>query len=184
MFLVSNGTASTPQVSAPTATTPLPVRYLAPSTPSPGSPAPKRLSSLPIRLSQPVWKITTSPWRDFDVLLLGDFLDLLDVEGGAFLDHVGTVMRGHVEQHAARHHRRDLLDAELLQPGGIGEFEQLVAVVINVLDADMAEAVELAADADPAFDDVVIIGGLAGSEARNTGLAGLHDRDLESPRRI
>ena len=87
---------------------------------------------------------------DFDALLLRDFLDLLDVEGGAFLDDVGAVMGGHVEQHAARHHRRDLFDAELLQAVGIGEIEQLVAVVVDVVDADMAEAVELAADADPA----------------------------------
>jgi hypothetical protein len=48
-----------------------------------------------------------------------------------------------------------------------------------VLDADMAEAVELAADANPALDDVVIIGRLARSEAGNAGLAGLHHGDLE-----
>ena len=101
---------------------------------------------------------------DFDALLLGDFLDLLDVEGGAFLDHVGVVIGGHVEQHAARDHRRDLLDTELLQAGGIGEVGELVAVVVDVVDADMAEAVELAADADPGVDDVVIIGRLARSE--------------------
>ena len=131
-----------------------------------------------------MWKRTTSPWRISTLCFFGDFLDLLDVEGGAFLDDVGAVMRRHVEQHAARHHRRDFFDAELLQPGGIGEVEQLVAVVIDVLDADMAEAIELAADADPAFDDVVVIGGLARSEAGNAGLAGLHDGDLESARRI
>ena len=121
---------------------------------------------------------------DFDALFLGDFLDLLGVEGGAFLDHVGAVMRSHVEQHAPCHHRRDLFDAELLQPGGIGEIEQLVAIVVDVLDADMAEAVELTTDADPAFDDVVVVGRLVGSEAGNSGLAGLNHRDLEGARRI
>ena len=87
---------------------------------------------------------------DFDALLLGDLLDLLDVEGGAFLDDVGAVMGGHVEQHAARHHRRDFFDAEFLQSGRIGEIGELVAVVVDVVDAEMAETVELAADADPA----------------------------------
>jgi hypothetical protein len=53
-----------------------------------------------------------------------------------------------------------------------------------MLDADMAEAVELAADADPAFDDVVIVGGLARPKTRNAGLAGLHDRDLEGAGRV
>jgi len=54
-----------------------------------------------------------------------------------------------VEQH-------DLLDAQLLQAGGISEIGKLVAVIIDVL-ADVAVAVQLAADADPALDDVVII---------------------------
>ena len=56
---------------------------------------------------------------------------------------------GHVEQH-------DLLDAQLLQAGGISEIGKLVAVIIDVL-ADVAVAVQLAADADPALDDAVII---------------------------
>src|SRR5438874_3358837 len=51
---------------------------------------------------------------DFDALFLRDFLDFLDVEGGAFLNHVGVVVGRHVEQHAARHDRGHLLDAELL----------------------------------------------------------------------
>src|SRR6478736_5695352 len=92
---------------------------------------------------------------DLDALLLRDFLDLLDIEGGAFLNHVGAVVSRHVEQHAPCYHRRDFLDAELFQPSGIGEVEQLVAIVLDVLDTEMAEAVELAADADPALDDVV-----------------------------
>ena len=65
-------------------------------------------------------------------------------------------------------------------PVGSAKSSKLVAVVIDVLDADMAEAVELAADADPALDDVVIIGGLARSEAGNAGLAGLHDVILKA----
>jgi hypothetical protein len=50
-----------------------------------------------------------------------------------------------------------VFDAELLQAGGISEIGKLVAVVIDVLNADVAEAVQLAADADPALDDDVII---------------------------
>jgi hypothetical protein len=41
-----------------------------------------------------------------------------------------------------------------------------------VLDADMAETVKLAADADPALDDVVIVGALF-DRARNAGPPGL-----------
>ena len=41
--------------------------------------------------------------------------------------------------HAARHHRRDFLDAELFQAGGISEIKQLVAIIIDVLDAEMQQ---------------------------------------------
>src|SRR6266404_1243249 len=121
---------------------------------------------------------------DLDALLLRDLFDLLDVERGTLLDHVGVVIGGHVEQHAACHHRRDFFDAELLQAGGIGEIGELVAVVIDVLDADVAEAVDLAADTDPGIENVVIIGGLGRSKTGATGLARLHDGDLERTRRI
>src|SRR6266404_1656595 len=121
---------------------------------------------------------------DLDALLLRDLFDLLDVERGALLDHVGVVIGGHVEQHATGDHGGYLLDTELLQAVGIGEVGQLVAVVIDVVDADMAEAVELATDADPGVEDVVIIGRLARPESGDAGLSGLHDGDLEGARRI
>src|SRR6185436_19374733 len=51
---------------------------------------------------------------NIDALFPGAFLDFLDVEGSAFLDDVGAEVGGHVEQHAARYHRRKLFDTELL----------------------------------------------------------------------
>src|SRR5690606_10429647 len=53
---------SSPQLSAPIATTPCSARYFAPSTPRPGWAFPNRSLSSPTRLSQPVWKSTTSPF--------------------------------------------------------------------------------------------------------------------------
>ena len=108
-FLDSNGITSTAQVSAPIGNDALADEIFARlRRRGRARPRCKRLSSLPIRLSQPVWKMHDVALADFDALLLGDFLDLLDVEGGAFLDHVGAVIGRHVEQHAARDHRRDL----------------------------------------------------------------------------
>ena len=63
---------------------------------------------------------------DFDALFLGDFLDLLDVEGGAFLDDVGAVMGGHVEQHAAGHHRRDFSTPSFFKPVGSANSSSLL----------------------------------------------------------
>ena len=81
-------------------------------------------------------------------------LDFLDVEGCAFLDHVSAVTGRPCRASTARVTLGGgLLDAELFQAGGISEIGKLVAVVIDVLNAD---AVQLAADADPALDDVVI----------------------------
>ena len=71
-------------------------------------------------------------------LFLCGFLDLLDVEGSPFLDDVSVVIGRHVEQHAAGNHGRDLFDAEFLQTGRIGEIGELVAVVVDMIDAEMA----------------------------------------------
>ena len=59
-----------------------------------------------------------------------------------------------------------------------------MAVIIGAVDADMAKAVDLAADAQPALDDVVVIGGLGRPQAAALGLARLDDIDLEAARRI
>jgi len=57
-------------------------------------------------------------------------------------------------------------------------------VVVDVVNADMAEAVELAADADPGVEDVVIYSRLARPESGDAGLSGLHNGDLEGARRV
>ena len=51
----------------------------------------------------------------------------------------------------------------------IGEFDELVAVIVDVLDADWPRP-SSCADADPALDDVVVVGGLL-VEARNAAWA-------------
>ncbi len=66
--------------------------------------------------------------------------------------------RRDVDEHAARHERADVLDAELREPVGLRELAPVVAVVEQVADADVAEAVELRADlADLGADDLVVI---------------------------
>ena len=122
--------------------------------------------------------MTTSPWRISHALLGRHGVDLRPVEGGAFLDDLDAEMRRHVEQDAARHHRRDLLDAELLQPADRRELAPLQAVVVAVADTDVAEAVELGADAGPAVEDVVVVGRVRRPEALGgADLAGLDDVD-------
>jgi hypothetical protein len=121
---------------------------------------------------------------DFDALLLGDRLDLLAVECGALLDDIGAVVRSHVEENTAGNQRRDLLHAEFLETGSIGEIGILVAVVVDILHANVAEAIDLAADPDPAVDDIVVVGRLAWAEPGNARLPRLHDGDLEGTRRI
>src|SRR5262245_1934464 len=118
-----------------------------------------------------------------DALALHGALDLGAIERGAFLDDVGVEVARHVEQDAARRDRRHLLDAELLQPVGGDEVGPLVAVVVDIVDADVAEAVELRADADPARDDVVVIGCLARPERLAGVLTRLQNGERKSARR-
>jgi hypothetical protein len=49
-------------------------------------------------------------------------------------------------------------DAELLEAVGRREIGGFVAVEVEVIDSDVTEPVELRSDADPAGDDVVVIG--------------------------
>ena len=166
------------------ATTPLPVRYLRAFDAETGLAGRIAFVVLADQAEPAGVEDDDVALADLDVLLLGDFVDLLDVEGGAFLHDVGVEIGGHVEQHAARDDRRHLLDTELLQAVRIGEIGELVAVVIDVLDAEMAEAVDLAADADPRVKDVVVIGRLVRTETRAAGLSGLNDGELERAWRI
>ena len=68
--------------------------------------------------------------------------------------------RGDVDEHAARHERADVLDAELREPVALRELGAVVAVVEEIADADVAQTVELRADlADLGADDLVVIHG-------------------------
>ena len=102
---------------------------------------------------------------DLDALLGERVVDLLLVEGRSgrhgFLP--ATAVMSSTTPRVTN--ARQLLDTELLETVGRGEVHGLVAVVVDVIDADVAEAVELRADADPAGDDVVVVGGLGRAEA-------------------
>src|SRR5258707_5995080 len=179
MFLDSNGMTSSAQVSAPMATTPLLTRYFAPSTPEAGF---TRVVTLVVVADQPHpagVEYDDVALTNFDAMLLGGAVDFRDVKGGAFLDQVGAEIPGHVEQHAAGYDRRDLFDAEFFQPVRRGEIARFKSVVISPVDADMAEPVDLTADADPAFDDVVVISRLVRTKAAAASLAGLKHEHLE-----
>ena len=120
---------------------------------------------------------------NLDALFLRDRVDLGLVEGRAFLDHVDAVVRRHVEQHTARDHRRHGVGPELLHAADARDVAPLQAVVVAVADTDVAEPVDLRADAGPAVQDVVVVGrvGVAQALAR-AGLARLHDVDRAGAR--
>ena len=121
---------------------------------------------------------------DLDALALGLLVDLLAVEGRALGHDVLAEVGRHVEHDAARHERRDLLDAELAQAVDLHELAVLEAVVVDVVDADMAQPVDLAAHAHPAGVDVVVVAGLGRPEGRTAGLARRRDRERPATRRI
>ena len=80
---------------------------------------------------------------DLHALLGRDLVDLLTIKGGALGHDVCAEVGRHVEHHAAGDEGRDLLDAELLQPVGLDELAVLVAVVVDVVDANVAQPVDL-----------------------------------------
>src|SRR5258706_4335030 len=178
MFLDSNGMTSSAQVSAPMATTPLLTRYFAPSTPEAGF---TRVVTLVVVADQPHpagVEYDDVALTNFDALFLGGAVDFRDVKGGAFLDQVGAEIPGHVEQHAAGYDWRDFFDAEFFQPVRRGEIARFKSVVVGPVDADVAKAVDLAADSDPAFDDVIVVGRLVRTKLVAAGLSGLKHEHL------
>lgn len=120
---------------------------------------------------------------DFDALLFGGADDVLLRIGPALFNHVDAVTARHVEQDAARYGRRHVLDAGLGRPVGLGEVAILVAVIVDVVDADMAEPVDLWPDAEPAHVDAVVVGHGVFAEIGRGGLIGLENADAERPRR-
>ena len=91
-----------------------------------------------------------------EVLLLHGAFDLGAVDGGAGVEDVFAEVARHVEQHASGNDGRDGVRPEFAQAGG-GVIVTLVdAVVVAVVDTEVAEPVELRANADPGVDPVVI----------------------------
>ena len=73
-----------------------------------------------------------------------------------FLDHVDAEMLGHVDQYAAGDQRGYLADIQLGQTRGLGEFNTPIAVVKLPRLAQMAQAIQLRASAQPHLHQVVI----------------------------
>src|ERR1051326_1237472 len=99
---------------------------------------------------------------DLDVLLGESVVDLLLVErrtGGnwCFSNH-----RRYVEDNTPRNEGRQFFDTELLEPVSGCEVDRFVAVVVDVVDADVSEPIKLRTSADPTSDDVVVVGGFCG----------------------
>jgi hypothetical protein len=117
-------------------------------------------------------------------LALHGTLDFRAVERRAFLDDVGPEVTSHVEHDPTRCDGGHVLDAELRQAVGHGEITSPVAVEVEVVDADMTEAIDLRTDAVPARDDVVVVASPGPSERGSAGLARLDDRELEPARRV
>ncbi len=73
-----------------------------------------------------------------------------------------------------------MFHAEFLQTVSHGKVWGSVAVVIEIVDTDMAQAVELRTNTRPAVDQIVVIGGLGWTKRATGCLAGLNDCDGES----
>ena len=119
-----------------------------------------------------------------DVLALQGRLDLLAIEGRSFGHRVLAGEAHHVEDHAARGNGRHLLDAELLQAGRGDDLAALQAVVVHAVDAEVAQAIDLRADAHPARDDVVVVAGLRLADGAAVFLAGRHHGEGKEARRV
>ena len=84
-------------------------------------------------------------------------------------------MGRHVEQDAPGHDVGDLLDAEFRQAVRLHEVAVLVAVVVDVIDPDVAETIDLGARAYIPHVDVIVVVGLRWPKPNPADLAGLVD---------
>ena len=102
--------------------------------------------------------MTMSPLLDLHVLALERALEVRRRDLVARRQLVNALELRDVDQHAARDDGADVLDAELGEPLGLGELGAAIAVVEQVADAEVTEAVELRADLpELAADDLVVI---------------------------
>src|SRR6185369_1355257 len=98
-------------------------------------------------------------------LLLQRALQIRERDLVPAVESLDALVARDVHEHAARRDRADVLDAELLESIGLCEIEPVVAVVEEVADADVAEAVELRADlAELAAHELVVIDHLVRAE--------------------
>ena len=121
---------------------------------------------------------------DLDALSRLGGHDFLAIEGHAFGHGVLASQLGHVQQHAPADDGRQLVDAKLGQAGGHDEVLGPVAVVVNVVNAHVSQAIKLAADAHPQRHQVVVAGGAVDAERCAGAVVELQDGHGVLPGRI
>ncbi len=114
----------------------------------------------------------------------GGRLDVLAVECRAGVQHGLAEVFRHVQQHAAADDGRQAVDAELGDSGDSDEVCRAIAVVVDVIDAHVAEPVDLAADAHPDVHQIVVAGGLVGAHGGAATVVQLQDGHGIRSRRI
>ena len=111
----------------------------------------------------------------FDALAFGRAANLLFVVRRAFGYHADAEIAGHIQNDTARDDSGQVFQAQFRQARGRGERVELKAPVVDVIDARMAEPVDLRTDSQPSGEEIVIVGERIFAEAGIVGLAWLCD---------
>ncbi|AUC97844.1 hypothetical protein CWS35_29070 [Bradyrhizobium sp. SK17] len=115
-----------------------------------------------------------------DAFLLQHRLDVGDGELGAGRNDRLTVISDHVEHDTSRHHGRHLLKSQFGDALDGDEISGFVAVVVGVVDADVADTIELRADSRPSVDQLVVECEFVRSLGRAAGFAGLNIVEMKA----
>ena len=80
---------------------------------------------------------------NLNALALGLLVNFFAVKGHALFHHVGAKVSRHVQHDAARDKWGYLFYAQLFQPIGLRKLRVFIAVVVHVVNANMAQTVNL-----------------------------------------
>ncbi len=124
------------------------------------------------------------PLPERDALGLGHGVDLRAVEGRARGDGVLLKVSGHIEEHAPGHHGWQGVGAELREALGRDEGFRRGVVVVHVLAAHVAEAIDLAADAHPGSEQIVVPRGFVRAHGGARAVPRLKNGNVEGARGV
>ena len=113
---------------------------------------------------------------NLDALSLGCGLDFLAVESLALRQHVFAEIGGHIKQNAARDDRWQQVHTEFLEACRPHKSRGVVAVVVRVINAHVAETINLAADTHPEIQQVVIASSTVGADGGPSAIRKLQHR--------